>query len=860
MSPSPDPAEPDATRPDAAPLLDDLDEVVFRTDAAGNWTFLSSAWTRLTGFTVEETLGTNFLDYVHQDEVERTLALFGAVVSGGAVHCHHEGRYRTSAGGYRHVRLRAKVLRDEQGGVVGNVGTLVDVTAERLGAQAAAEHAHLLELVAAGGAAFDDLPIGVVELAPDLRVRRCTPALRQLIGPAVEGGAPLSRLGDVLRPTGGGPVLLGPHGMVATAAATGRAQHADLAFRNRAGGEHEFRVTVLALQSAQERVLTLVLQDVSERRRAERQQSAVSELGGLALAGMDLPDLFARTAAAVRGVLGVTHCEVLERADDEGTLLTRATSGWAAPDFPHVLDRAELEGTIVPAGDAASLLCDLTATVHHSEERRRALAWWRRRGIAGTAAVVVGGTASCFGFLCVQTTTPRAFTADEVAFMSSVAHVVAAAVERRRTEEWIRHRALHDPLTGLANRVLLHDRLHHALAAQQRDGNRLALLLVDLDRFKEVNDTLGHDVGDRVLQVVAERLRQQFRETDTVARLGGDEFAVLLDPVSGRRYAERLAAELRKQIRRPIAVEGLTLHLEGSVGVTLAPDHGEEPVGLLKRADVAMYRAKQHGTGVETYEADADLNRPERLGYGGALREALDCGQLQVHYQPKRDLRTGELAGVEALARWQHPTQGLIPPDSFIPLAEQTGLIRPLTAHVLAAALEQAARWAAAGLRLHVAVNVSARSLHDGSLVDEVVQQLEQTRTPASALELELTESAVMSNPEQAMAVAARLRELGVRMALDDFGTGYSSLAYLRDLPVDVLKIDRSFLQDLSTNCRNVSIVRSVIDLGHNLGMRVVAEGVETPEALDLLQDLGCDQGQGYLFGRPVPAADLVHP
>ncbi|GAB7190738.1 hypothetical protein NUM3379_14450 [Kineococcus sp. NUM-3379] len=841
---------PGGADPLLATVLADLDEVVFRTDAAGNWTALSPAWTRLTGFDVGSTLGTGFLEYVHPDERERTLALFAAVVGGGSDHCHHEGRYRTASGGYRHVRLRAKVLRDAHGEVVGNVGTLVDITAERLGGEAAGEHAHLLELVA-GGAPFDELPIGVLDYGPDGRLLRGTPALRALLGDAVEVSAQLQRLRGLLCPAGSGPDLLGPHGMAATATATGRAQHADLSLRGADGAQRVFRTTVLPVGEGGAGRLTLVLQDVSERWRAERQQRVVSDLGGYALAGADLPDLFSRTASAVRGVLGVAYCEVLERPDTDGALLTRATSGWPAGSFPHVLEHSDLEGLLVPAPGEDAVLREALPPGGRA-------AAWREQGVAAAAAVTVGGSGDCFGYLCVQAGAPRSFTSDEMAFLTAVAHVVAAAVERRRTEEWIRHRALHDPLTGLANRVLLHDRLNHALAAQQRSGNRLALLLIDLDRFKEVNDTLGHDVGDRVLEVVADRLRQQFRESDTVARLGGDEFAVLLEPVPGGSYAQRLAAELRRQIRRPVPVEGLTLHLEGSVGIALAPDHGQDAVGLLKRADVAMYRAKQNGSGVETYAADADLNHPARLGYRGALREALDRGQFLLHYQPKRDLVTGEVTGTEALVRWQHPEHGLVPPGSFIPVAEQTGLIGPLTEHVLDSALRQAARWAAAGAQVSVAVNVSARSLHDGSLVDTVVRILEQTGAAAGALELELTESAVMANPDVAMTVTARLRDLGVRLALDDFGTGYSSLAYLRDLPVDVLKIDRSFLREVETDHRNASIVRSVIDLGHNLGMHVVAEGVETPGALRFLRDLGCDLGQGFLLGRPVPAGELA--
>jgi diguanylate cyclase (GGDEF)-like protein len=418
------------------------------------------------------------------------------------------------------------------------------------------------------------------------------------------------------------------------------------------------------------------------------------------------------------------------------------------------------------------------------------------------------------------------------------------------------HQALHDPLTGLPNRELFADRVGQALRAADRELRPAALLLLDLDRFKDVNDTLGHHHGDRLLTEVAGRVAGVLRRVDTVARLGGDEFAVLL-PDASAEGAVGVAEKLRVALHQPLTLDGVALDLDASIGIAVYPDHGGDAAELLQHADVAMYAAKQAHAGFMVYDPAVDQHSPRRLALLGGLRRALERDELTLHYQPKAHLDSGEVLGVEALARWQHPDHGLLGPGEFIPLAERTGLIHPLTRWVLDAALRQAAEWHRAGHHLSVAVNVSTRSLLDAGFPEQVAGRLAHWEVPAGWLVLEVTESAVMADPALALDVLGRLHALGVGLAVDDFGTGYSSMSYLKALPVDELKVDRSFIGQMATSNSDAVIVRSTIDLGHNLGLRVVAEGVENQDAWEELKELGCDTAQGFFLGRPMPAEDL---
>ncbi len=413
------------------------------------------------------------------------------------------------------------------------------------------------------------------------------------------------------------------------------------------------------------------------------------------------------------------------------------------------------------------------------------------------------------------------------------------------------HQATHDALTGLPNRTLLNDRAGHALALAERQGGQVAMLLMDLDRFKEINDTLGHHAGDQLLVLVAERLTGTVRASDTVARLGGDEFAVLVEGAT-QDSAVETADRLTTALRETFQIGGVSLDIEASIGIALSQGDQDDVTGLLQRADIAMYQAKESHQSHALYDAELDVNTPARLTLLGDLRRALQTAdQLRLEYQPKISTNTGEVYGVEALLRWDHPVRGPIPPASFIPVVETTGLIDELTFHVLRLALAQQSRWVGQGIELPVAVNISARSLLDPRFPERVEQILAQQGLPARSLILELTETSMMVNPDAAVAILTRLAEQGIRLSIDDFGTGYSSMSYLKRLPVSELKIDRSFVMDLPRNEDNAVLIQSAVDLGHNLGLNVVAEGVEDEATLQRLREMGCDLAQGYHISRP---------
>ncbi len=435
--------------------------------------------------------------------------------------------------------------------------------------------------------------------------------------------------------------------------------------------------------------------------------------------------------------------------------------------------------------------------------------------------------------------------------------VARASTKLRRQAEDNEYLALHDSLTGLPNRALFHERAGQGILNAKREGWALAVMLMDLDRFKEINDTLGHHHGDLVLQEMGNRLKPILRESDTVARLGGDEFAVLLPHVSSLEATLQVADKIQKTLERPFYLQGLKLDVDASIGVAMFPGHGKDVHSLLRRADVAMYAAKAAGMGRQVYVEEIDHHNPDRLGLGGDLRQAIEKHELELHFQPLIALKDDSLRNVEALVRWKHPSRGLLPPAEFIGIAERGGLIGPLTMAVLDDALQQCNKWDAEGLSVNVAVNLSVRNLLDPGFPNEVARLLKKWKVDPIRLELEITESSIMADPARAMDVLTTLSRLGVRLAVDDFGTGYSSLASLKRLPIDAVKIDKAFIQNMQTDENDLLIVQSIIDLAHNLGLEVVAEGVETAEIEKMLGLLGCDFVQGWHRGRPVPAAEV---
>ena len=432
--------------------------------------------------------------------------------------------------------------------------------------------------------------------------------------------------------------------------------------------------------------------------------------------------------------------------------------------------------------------------------------------------------------------------------------------EQKAAEARIRHLAEHDYLTDLPNRLLLNSSLEQAIAHSVREKVAVALLFIDLDHFKDVNDSLGHDIGDRLLQVFAARLRACVSEGDTVSRQGGDEFVVLLMDCVTQRIAASVAERILNVAAQPILIDEHELNVTASIGISLCPSDGSDIHGLLRNADTALYQAKAAGRNTyQFFTQDMQAKVQERLSIENALRKAIRQQEFLLHYQPQFATGSGELVGVEALIRWQHPEQGMIPPLRFIGVAEESGLIRPIGTWVLQEACRQSRRWQDAGMPpLPVAVNVSAAQFHQGDLLRVVREAVEAAGIAPACLELEITESVLMNEAEQVVEVIAALKAYGVTVAIDDFGTGYSSLAYLKRFRTDKIKIDRSFVQDVPHDGDDVAIVRAIIDIARNLNQRVVAEGVETRDQLEFLRHLDCPVVQGYYFSKPLPAADIL--
>ena len=422
----------------------------------------------------------------------------------------------------------------------------------------------------------------------------------------------------------------------------------------------------------------------------------------------------------------------------------------------------------------------------------------------------------------------------------------------------LEHQTFHDALTNIPNRVLFQDRLNQATLLLRREKKPFAVFQIDLDRFKAINDTLGHDVGDLVLQETARRMQSVLRETDTAARMGGDEFALVLLGVSDMTAAGVVAQKIINIVVKPIIIRGHTLDVGASIGIALAPLHGEGGDELMRRADAAMYESKKTRGGYTFFREDLDMMAQESNMQLADLRNAIANDEMVLHYQPKIDFATHAISGAEALVRWQHPTRGLIFPDEFIPLAEKSGLIKLLTTVVLKKALAQCAIWRNQGLSLTMAVNISTINLQDEGFHIRVTELLKEQNAEASWLELEVTESAIMSNPLLAIANIKVLSEMGAQISIDDFGTGYSSMTYLKKLLVAKIKIDKSFVMQMATDKNDSVIVQSTIDLGHNLGMKVVAEGVENAESWARLKELGCDSAQGYYMSRPLSAEKFI--
>jgi diguanylate cyclase (GGDEF)-like protein/PAS domain S-box-containing protein len=690
---------------------------------------------------------------------------------------------------------------------------------------------------------FDDAAIGMMILTPQLRVVRLNDAMRPLLGRSVEEIVGRSMLefthpDDLGRSVERGSML--PDGARADAPLVKRYLRPD-------GSIVEVLVTMALVEAdGAEAFFFSQFQDVTEQRRAERQKAGIADLGRRAVECVDVVALMGDATQMVREILGTANCMINRRLAG-GAIRTVSTEG-ENYDLTIPAGRASQTGYTLEVGEP------IVSNDLISEGRFSVPATIVEHGLnRGLSVPVPERSGASHVILAQGHVDDRAFSVEDARFLEAVAHVIAGALDRAATEHELRRRALEDPLTGLANRALLSSQLEAELRHSRRLDDRVCVLALDLDRFKAINDTLGHTAGDALLRRVAARLTGCVREEDLVARPGGDEFTVVCTRTANDGAIAEVAQRLVDAVIEPFEIDGHEVFVTASVGVAVS-EHGRETAEeLLRDADAAMYRAKELGGGrFEAFDVALRDHLVERMAIEGDLRHAVERDQLELHYQPLIGLVDEQVVGFEALLRWRHPERGLITPDQFIPIAEETGLIVPIGRWVLRRVCEQLARWPE---EIHVSANLSALQIRP-ELVAEVEQQLVKHRISPQRLVLEITESLVLD--PSIKPVVCSLRALGVQLALDDFGTGYSSLGSLQRFPLDVIKLDRTLIESMADGS-GVAVVRAAVELGRALGVNVIAEGIEGRGQLDALRDLGCPTGQGFLFSRPVPVTDAQH-
>ena len=610
------------------------------------------------------------------------------------------------------------------------------------------------------------------------------------------------------------------------------------------------------------RLLRGTFLDISQRKRQQQLLESERRVMRAIAAGVPLPQAMELLCQAVEEQAPGALCAVL-LLERQGERLQRCAAPSLPAGYAQALDGQDVSPRSGFGGAAAYLgrqllVCDIEADAQWDDHRTLAL----RDGLrACWSTPIPGGERAVLGVLDVYFRAAREPSAECAELVTRATDIARIAIERNEAERRIQQLAHYDALTGLPNRVMFGQALEQALHRAQRHDQPLALLFVDVDRFKNINDALGHDAGDQLLREVAHRLRYCLRASDLVARFGGDEFIAVLEELPHGGYAGSVAAKLLQVLAEPMRIHGQEFHVTASIGIATFPQDARDAITLQKHADIAMFRAKAQGrNGYCFYAPQGGAHSLERLTMEAQLKRALERDELALHYQPKQDIATGGITGMEALLRWQHPELGLVLPARFIPLAEETGLIVPIGEWVLRTACAQAAALPrnVRGEVLRVAVNLSARQFADDSLLGLVARVTEETGLASAALELEITETLVMQSPERSARLLAALREQGVKVAMDDFGTGYSSLAYLKRFPLDSIKIDRSFIQGVPGDGDGETITRAVIAMAHSLRLRAIAEGVETAQQLEFLRSQGCDEIQGYFFSRPLPYERLV--
>lgn len=832
-------------------LVETMPQIVWVTRPDGWHIDFNQSWLDYTGLTLEESLGFGWNPPFHPDDRARAAKRWLQATSSGEPY-EIEYRLRRWDGVYQWMLGRAVPMRNAEGTIVKWFGTCTNIddlkrTQERLDeAQRIGKIGNWEYNLITGEANCSEVVYRL--LGKDSR-RDPPPTLHEIAMLFdAESAARLNKMMDV-------------------GASSGQTQTFDLRTKEENGKHSDIQIVAVPRKDVSGKVVSFfgTMQDISEQKQAEislqtrvQQQQLAAALGRFALSAATLDEVYKEAASAITQGLKVPFSAVMLLDEPARPLFLQAGIGWQADWIGRQVVDLEKQTQTYPA-----LASYEPVIIHNFSEDARfnTSELLTAHAVVSGIDVLVGGIEKPFGILGAYASKSSIFSTDDVAFLQGLANILSAAVERQRSNEQLRYMALHDPLTGLPNRLLLTDRLNVALAYAQRHNQQVALLFLDLDRFKYVNDVFGHGLGDQLLQEVARRLSSCVRAEDTVSRQGGDEFIVALTGIKEEQDAALTAEKLLNVIASPFLLEDTEIILGISIGVACFPHHGKDTHTLMRNADAAMYVAKDVGrNGYQFYAPEMNMRALDRLTLESDLHRAVERDELFLMYQPQLTLSTGGVIGLEALIRWRHPTRGLVLPDQFIPMAEECGLIVSIGKWVLETACRQHAYWVAQGVtKGSIAVNISAHQFRQGDFCEQVSDVLSRTGLPAHLLELEVTEGVVMQGIELVLHKLNKLRELGVTLAIDDFGTGYSSLNYLKQFPLHRLKIDQSFTHGLSSDQESGAITKAIIQMGLSLGLDVLAEGIETQEQQNYLKILGCHAGQGFLYAKPLSDSECEH-
>lgn len=821
-------------------------------EPCGTFIRVNRALCTMLGYSEAEMLRLTNKELTHPEDLDAGYHLSQQLLAGEIASYERERRYLDASGRTVWTRLNVSLVRDGAGKPLNYISQIQDISRQREAQEAVSLQAHML----------DQIGQAVISIDIEGQIRYANRQAAELYG-WPSGG---EMAGQPIAVAAASEFTDKQRAEMRARLRNGESWSGEFLAKRRGGSMFPVAVTTSPLRDDSGALTGMIgiSSDITERKRNEqavldhaREQSVAAAFGQKALANSDLTELLNQAAEVAAGGLNARFCKLLHLGLDGSSLTLTAGLGWHDGWIGRRVagnDENDQNHYVLSAREP------LIVDDFHSEKRFLPSRIVAAHGIRSGIDVPIFGASGAYGVLGVYSHEQRHFTKANADFLQSIANTLATAIDRKNAEQRLTYLAQFDPLTGLPNRSLFLDRLAQNLIVAQRNEEMAGVLFIDLDRFKLVNDALGHSAGDTLLMMTAERLQQCLGLGDTLGRLAGDEFAVALSRLAVPNDAALAAQDVLTALSAPFRLEGQDFYVTASIGIALYPGDGTSPDILLKHADTAMYRAKEHGrSGYQFYLPKMNERMVERLRMEVQLRGALERDEFRLLYQPKINLGTGEISGFEALLRWQHPLRGLVPPGQFISILEDTGLIIPVGEWIVRTVCRQLARWQREGIKPRpVAINLSARQFHDKGLDVAIAATLAETAIEPALLEFELTESMLMSDAEEAVKTLRNLKASGVSLTVDDFGTGYSSLAYLRRFPLDSLKIDRTFIHDLPSNADDATIAVAIIRLAHSLKLKVVAEGVETQAQLDFLRAQGCDEVQGFYFSQCLSLVDCT--